>query len=147
MKHECRDFFITFIWLISVYSLRGKRDDALFCNAVFNYGNINRNWKSLFVLTKSENLKVHQDPAYSLGFSFSDTLIVLLIWTIDSALIGIPCHLRAELIKWKQDWETFLRILLNLHFNVNWQCLTSFCADPLTSSKSDKLCSLEKLRL
>ena len=147
MKHtsvEVWGFFFSFIWLVSVYSLRGKRDDAFFCNAVFNRGNINRNWKSLFMLTKPENLKAHtckvvQDSAYSLGLSFCDAWIVLLIWTINSALIVSLCHLRAELTKWKRDWQKFLRILLNLHFSVNWQCLLSFSADPLTSSKSDKL--------
>lgn len=79
MKYLSAGIFLFFfpIWLTSIYSLRGKRDDALFCNAVFNYGNINRNWKSLLMLTKPENLKAPtckglQDPAYSLGFSFSD---------------------------------------------------------------------------
>lgn len=137
-----------FIWLTSVSSLRGIRDDALPCSALFH---INRNWKSLFLLTKPANLKadsckVLQVPPYSLELTFSNAWLVLLIWTTNNAFIGILCHLCAELIKQKQDWDKFLMILLNLLFNESWQCLTSFSADLLTSSKSDRLCSLEKLK-
>lgn len=49
---------------------------------MFNHGNITRNLKYLFTLTKPENVKIHtckvsQDLPYSLGFSFSNSWMVL----------------------------------------------------------------------
>lgn len=145
MKYMHTALFV-FVWLHFIHAEEYRM--MLYPAMLFN---INRNLKSLFMLTKPANAKadtckVLQVPAYTLGFSFSNVWLALLIWT-DSAFIGILCHLCAELIKWKRDWDKFLMILLNLQFNESWQCLASFSADLLTSSKSDRLCCLQKLRL